>query len=67
MLFHRPLMPADAPRLADHLKRLDDGDRRLRFAGHASNEAIDRFVGGIDWLRSFHIAAFEGAEIRGAA
>lgn len=62
----RRLLPADAERLADHLKRLDGDIRRLRFGGTLTDSAIDDYVGGIDWLRSLHFGHVESGIVRGA-
>src|SRR3546814_3733532 len=62
----RRLRPADAGRLADHLKRLDGDISRLRFGGTLTDSAIDDYVGGIDWLRSLHFGHVESGIVRGA-
>ncbi len=52
---------------ADHLKRLADTDRRLRFAGGGMTDArIDAHVDGID-VNDLILAAFEGDRVAGAA
>lgn len=60
----RRLLPGDAGRLADHLKRLDADARRLRFGATLTDEAVDDYVRRIDWLRSLQFAQVEDGEIR---
>ena len=60
VLFRR-LSPHDAPAMLAHLRRLSADDRRLRFAGPASDAYLERYVAELDWPRMILI----GTEIDG--
>lgn len=52
-------LPAERrPRIAEHLKKLSADDRFLRFGGPTSDEAIDRYVNGIDFERDIVFGVF---------
>jgi RimJ/RimL family protein N-acetyltransferase len=63
----RKLFPAEADLLRAHLKRLDDGARRMRFGLPVNDFSIDRTVDGIDWLNSLHLGYFDDGVLRGTA
>lgn len=54
MTIHCPrnLLPHEMGLFRDHLLRLCDADRNLRFAGRMSDDAVGRYVDGIDLRRS---------------
>ncbi len=52
--------------LLDHLLRLDAGDRRLRFGGHASDERVRAYCAGLDWSRSVVLGHVVAGELRAA-
>jgi len=61
----RKLLPTEAALLADHLTRLAPEDRRLRFGGMLlRDEGVHRYVGSIDWARSWHVGCFDQGLIR---
>ena len=61
----RKLLPTEGPLLADHLTRLAPEDRRLRFGGMLlRDEGVRRYVGSIDWARSWHVGCFDRGLIR---
>lgn len=62
----RRLLPGDASRLADHLKRLDGDARRLRFGATLTDGAVDDYVRHIDWMRSLQFAQVEDGDIHAA-
>lgn len=47
----RSLAPRHRPRVLDHLLRLSDHDRYLRFGHPASDEQLARYIGQIDFER----------------
>jgi RimJ/RimL family protein N-acetyltransferase len=67
MRVYRKLFPTEAPRLRDHLLRLDRVDRHRRFFAGMSDAAIDEHCRRIDWLRMLVIGFFEDGVLRGAA
>ena len=62
----RRLVGADRDRLQAHLLRLDAGDRRLRFGGHASDERVRAYCAGLDWSRSVVLGHLVAGELRAA-
>lgn len=66
MTVFRPLLPAEAARYTAHLLRLSASDRRARFMGGLSDDAVRAHVGRIDWHKAIVLAAIVGGEIRGA-
>lgn len=64
----RPLGFSERRLFAEHLKRLGREDRRMRFESAASDETIDRYVGGLRPVFDILIGAFDDALVlRGAA
>lgn len=64
---YRSLMWFELSLYADHLKRLSDTDRYMRFEAVTTDARIDRYVAEID-RRSVVIGAFDGeGTLRGAA
>jgi GNAT superfamily N-acetyltransferase len=64
---YRKLLPADAPAFAQHLGRLSGAERRLRFMGGMSDEAVRGHARQLDWLRCIVIGYFDRGTLRGAA
>lgn len=63
----RTLLPWEASKFQEHLKRLDPEDRRLRFGHALCPDGIDAYVRRIDWLRDRVLVAIDGdGEIVGA-
>ncbi len=67
MLVFRKLLAHESACLKDHLLRLDDQDRRLRFGHAVSAEVILAYVDGLVWSHSWIVGAFEGEVLRGVA
>lgn len=63
----RPLLPTEPDLLREHLLRLDREDRRRRFVGHVSDDAVAAYVDAIDRFRAIVIAWIEDGAVRGAA
>ena len=61
----RKLGAADASAMVDHLCRLPDSDRRLRFHGTVSSEWIARRYAGLDWSRTVAVGVFVEGVLRG--
>lgn len=66
MTVFRPLLPAEAARYTAHLLRLSSSDRRARFMGGLSDDAVRAHVGRIDWRQAIVLVAIVGGEVRGA-
>lgn len=66
MTVFRTLLPAEAGRYADHLLRLPLADRRARFMGGMSDEAVRAYVDGIDWSGATILVALVAGEVRAA-
>lgn len=66
MTVFRPLLPTEAARYSAHLLRLSAADRRARFMGGLSDDAVRAHVGRIDWTQAIILAAIVGGEVRGA-
>ena len=65
---YRSLMLFEFMLYAEHLKRLSDADRYMRFEALVPDEAIDRYVAGIRRANAVVIGVFDGeGELRGAA
>ncbi|WP_119677861.1 GNAT family N-acetyltransferase [Indioceanicola profundi] len=67
MAVFRKLLPAEAGRYRDHLLRLSQADRRARFFGSMSDDAIRNYVDRISWSRTIVLAAIQRGEVRAAA
>lgn len=64
----RKLLPSEANLLYQHLMRLTDDDRRLRFGGGImSSESIERYVQAMDRRRSWTVGYFDDGQLRGVA
>ena len=61
----RRLGRGERDRLLAHLLRLDAGDRRLRFGGHASDERVRAYCAGLDRSRSVVLGYLAAGELRG--
>lgn len=55
----RRLAPIERSKIADHLKRLDSGDRYMRFETAASDNFIDAYVRGIRFTADVAYGAFD--------
>jgi GNAT superfamily N-acetyltransferase len=60
----RPILPHDTTLLLEHLLRLDQESRALRFCRRISDEAITNYVRGIDWLSAVLLGHCEQGAIR---
>ncbi len=64
----RKLLPSESLLLQQHLLRLTDDDRRLRFGGGMmSARAIESYVRSIDRRRSWQVGYFSDGHLRGVA
>ncbi len=61
------LGPSDAARVTEHLLRLDEHDRRMRFCTSVNEVAIKRHVAAINWEHDSLYGCVEDEEIRGLA
>ncbi len=61
----RKLRPDDGAKLRAHLLRLPPGDRRLRFCGQLSDDAVRAHCAAIDWSQSLFVGCFVGGRLRG--
>jgi GNAT superfamily N-acetyltransferase len=61
----RRLGTFERDRICDHLLRLDDEDRHLRFGGHATPERVGQHCGGLDLSRVVVLAYMVDGEARG--
>jgi len=66
MTVFRPLLQTEAARYSAHLLRLSSVDRRARFMGGLSDDAVRAHVDRIDWTQAIILAAIVGGEVRGA-
>lgn len=66
MTVFRRILPAEIRSYRAHLLRLSMDDRRARFMGAVSDDAVDAHCQRIDWSRAVIVAAFVRGEIRGA-
>jgi GNAT superfamily N-acetyltransferase len=55
----RELHAGHAKEILQHLLRLNDGDRRLRFGTQTSDEVITRYVGGLDFNKDAIFGIFD--------
>jgi GNAT superfamily N-acetyltransferase len=67
MLVFRKLLAQETGTLKDHLLRLDENARRLRFGHVVRPEVIFAYVDGIRWSETWIVGAFEGDVLRGVA
>jgi len=65
MLVFRKLLGQESSALKQHLLRLDEEDRRLRFGHFVTPEVILAYVDAIDWSETWIVGAFEGEVLRG--
>ncbi|WP_193371274.1 GNAT family N-acetyltransferase [Pelagibius marinus] len=65
MLVFRKLLGQESSALKEHLLRLDEEDRRLRFGHFVTPEVILAYVDAIDWSETWIVGAFEGEVLRG--
>lgn len=63
----RKLSSSEAPLLRDHLLRLDQEGRRMRFAHAVSNDYIEDYAGRMLDLGSIVYGCFVDGEVRGVA
>jgi len=61
----RRLATFERDRIRDHLLRLGDEDRHLRFGGHATLERIDTHCAGLDLARVVVLGYLVASEARG--
>ena len=61
------LRPIDLKHIEEHLLRLDGPDRRMRFCGRVSDQAISAYSQRIDWSATFVLGCFIDNELRGMA
>lgn len=67
-LSYRKILRSEREDYANHLKRLGNEDRVLRFETHISDEAIDKYVNGIRFSSDAVFGAFDNTlTMRGAA
>ncbi|WP_340118127.1 GNAT family N-acetyltransferase [Pelagibius sp. 7325] len=67
MLVFRKLLAHETAVLKDHLLRLDDDARRLRFGHIVAPAVILAYVDAIQWDQTWIVGAFEGSVLRGVA
>ncbi|MEQ9606358.1 MAG: GNAT family N-acetyltransferase [Kiloniellaceae bacterium] len=67
MLVFRKLLAHETAVLKDHLLRLDDDARRLRFGHIVKPAVILAYVDAIQWDQTWIVGAFEGNVLRGIA
>lgn len=67
MTAYRKLIPTDLPELVRHLQELEPEDRRRRFQGGVSDEAIAVRCQRIDWLRTVLIGRFAAGRLEAVA
>jgi len=67
MLVFRKLLAHETAVLKDHLLRLDDDARRLRFGHIVTPAVILAYVDAIQWDQTWIVGAFEGNVLRGVA
>jgi GNAT superfamily N-acetyltransferase len=61
----RRLWVGERDKIRDHLLRLDDEDRALRFGGYASAAHIAAYCARLDWSRVLVVGYVTGGEVRG--
>ncbi len=62
----RHLWPHERAAYRDHLLRLDDEDRRMRFGGTVRDDFIRSYCAGLDWSRLIVIVGLIDGELRAA-
>ncbi len=67
MTSYRKLLPTEAGQLLRHLLALTPVERRMRFQGAVSDDAIASYVRRIDWFRTMAIGYFVDGRLRGVA
>lgn len=67
MFVYRKLRPIERKAYEDHLLTLTPDDRRLRFFGSMSDDAVRAHVSRIDFTRTVVIGCFVDAKLHGAA
>lgn len=67
MLVFRKVLAHETAVLKDHLLRLDDDARRLRFGHVVTPAVILAYVDAIRWEQTWIVGAFEGEVLRGVA
>lgn len=63
----RKLLPFETERLAQHLLRLDEHDRAMRFSGSVSDAYVRDYARAAKWPHALVIGYFEDGVLRGAA
>lgn len=63
----RKLTPADADAYRDHLLRLSEDDRRLRFMGRVDDDGVRDHVAKLNWTKAIIVGWFEEEGLRAAA
>ena len=63
----RRLGTFERDRIRDHLLRLGDEDRHLRFGGHATPERISAHCAGLDLARAVVLGYMVAGEVRGVS
>jgi GNAT superfamily N-acetyltransferase len=67
MIHIRKLLAHETGALLDHLLRLDDADRRLRFGHVVSADTVRAYTTGVDWSQTWVVGLFDGGILRGVA
>lgn len=67
MRVYSKLLPFEAWRLEEHLLRLDNEERRMRFSGGVGPEFVARHCRELNWMKVVVIGCFEAGVLRGAA
>ncbi|MGF1592976.1 MAG: GNAT family N-acetyltransferase [Kiloniellaceae bacterium] len=67
MLIIRKLLAHELGALTDHLLRMDDDDRRLRFGHVVAPARVRAYVAAISWPQTWVVGAFEDGVLRGVA
>ncbi len=60
----RRLRAVERDNVREHLLRLDDEDRLLRFAGYLSDAQIDTYCANLDWGRALIVGYVVDGEVR---
>lgn len=66
-IYLRGLDRRDGRRHAQHLQRLSAGDRRLRFHGSMSDQALTIYTREVDWQNALAFGVFVNGTLRGVA
>lgn len=67
MLVFRKVLAHERGALKEHLLRLDEEDRRLRFGHFVTPQVILAYVDAIDWAQTWIVGTFEGEVLCGVA